>query len=258
MGFGKPPKEFATKTLNEGVIIPGLVNAHCRLEHSALKDRLSAKNSPYDFERKIENISSKPIAQQQRRAAFDEIEFAYKRGTYFYNEVSRDAKFSDFLRSADHFKGNRFVEVVGMKNEEDEQAILEAMLAMDNDPHLLPTPHSVYRSSAKVMQFVRDRSRYTSMTINLFQENEEWDYPMEKGALFKIIKQAGEYERQPELYHTPPLSYLKAMGMLSFKKLFLVDLTFANRREIDFLNEEIPHSAWALCHRSDIFYQHQR
>ncbi len=258
MGFGRPPKEFFTNKLSDGVVMPGLVNAHSRLELSALKERYPSGTGVAGFEQRIRNNPNPPTEQQIRKAALNDLDQAYSRGTYFYNDVSREPGFSDFLRSATRFHGNRFLEIIGYDDKMSEENILHTMLAMDNDPLLLPTPQSVYRSSPKVLQFVREKARFTSMSMHLFEAKDESNYPFEKGSLYRNMEKEQNYVRHQELYHTRILPYLDGMNMLSFKKLFLINLTYANNHDIEYLNEIIPHSAWVLCHRNQEFLGQSR
>lgn len=249
MGFGRPPKEFYNRSLTEGVIIPGMVNAHSRSELSGFSGKVTSNIGVLNFNLKIPELLDSVNAQTVRKAALKEIDYAFDRGTYFYNDIATKPDYADFLRSVNRFQGNRFLELNGNDDAEAEEKTLQAMLAMEHDHTLFPTPNSIYLSSPRILQFVRDRARFTSMTINVLEEKEEFDYPFERGSLYEQMRSLGIYKRHTELYNTHLLPYLKAMHMLSFKKLFLVNLNQANRKTIDLLTEEIPHSAWVLCHR---------
>lgn len=257
MGFGKPPKEFFAKKLQEGVILPGLVNAHSHLQTSILKKE-SKENDLISLNEKSRKVFADYPELEIRQAAKKEFENAVNKGTFFYNDLSTDPGFSGFLSSLPRFHGNRFLELSGFKHPEDYQSMVTARSAMEADKKILPTPHSVYNSSPALMRFVREESRRTTMSLHLFHVPDEQALPFETGKLYSRLQASGQYYRHHDIYHNSILNYLFAMRMLSFKKLFLVHLLFAQRKEIDILNDRVPHSAWVICHRSDVALGYHR
>jgi len=192
------------------------------------------------------------------KAASDELEYAFSRGTFFYNDICNNIRFLDFLRSAKHFKGNRFYEMLGFSAPRDEESIEEAKKVLATDRHAFISPHSYYGSSPEILSFVREFARLTTLTIHLLENSDEENLAFEKGDIFEFLKEINAYEEHETLLNKDILEYLYNLGILSFKKLFLTHLVHANKKHMDFLNNRLPHAAWVLCMRSNDFIGEKR
>ncbi len=257
-GFGRPPQEFTVRQLPEGVVLPGLVNSHTHCELSWLKGRLTPHRGLMGMAREIAALREGVTLQEMTRAANDLLEAAYQRGTFFFNDICNDPQFIAALPSAPSFFGNRFFEILGFSPPKDKQRIAQAKQLLENDPNVLPTIHSAYGSSPEVMRFVREKARFTTMSLHLLEAPDEMSLPQETGEVYQFLCDIGQYRRYSELYHVNLLEYLFNMGMLSFKKLLMVHLLHARDSEIDFLSEHVPHNAWVLCQRSNEFLGYTR
>lgn len=257
-GFGTPPKELFFETLRPGVIFPGLVNAHVHLEYSLLKGKLSPGAGTLNMMSKLSSLEKTFDHHVERKAAKSELAYARKRGTFFFSEVSHDPEFSSYIKSLSEFRGYRFLELRGFQNEAAKEEIRRAREALENDSKLVPTPHSVYYSSPSIMRFIREQSRGNALSLHLLEAPDEWDLPFERGETYAYLAKQGLYERHRELFFNNVLPFLHSIGLLSFKKLFLIHLLHSTRREIDFLNEIVPHAAWVLCNRSVEFLGYRR
>lgn len=251
-------KNFLPKKLIEGVILPGMVNANSRLETAYLQTRLTRNIGLFPVLHKMFPPVITVTAETRRINTAEAVQKAWKTGTFFFNDIITDPEMAEFLRGASYFTGNRFLELHGFKPPADQNSIDAAKIAMGNDPMLLPCVNSVFRSSPNTMTFVREKARFTTLSIDLLTAPDEWDLPYERGDVFDYLKKSGFYMRHRELFHNNILPYLHSVGMLSFKKLFLVNLLHANKREMDFLNEIVPHTAWVLCHRMNEFMGYTR
>ena len=252
-GFGKPPKEFFCKSLPDGVVVPGFVNAHSHLELSAMKGKTTRNQKITGFAKEIMKLRSELEWKDVTRASANELEYAYSRGTFYYNDICNNIRFLEYLRSAKYFNGNRFFEMLGFSEPRDDETIQDAQKILDSDRNVFISPHSCYGSSPKILSFVREYARLTTLTIHLLESAEESGLPFQKGGIYHFLKEIGSYKLYPEMFHKNILNYLYEMGMLSFKKLFLIHLVHAQKTEMEYLNNLIPHAAWVLCMRSNEF-----
>ncbi len=257
-GFGKPPKEFFSKKLIEGVLLPGMVNAHTHLELSFLKNRIPPFIGIKHFALRVIEERQKTSPSEIRRSSIEALSYAYSRGTFFFNDISNDPYFSHFLLSNPYFQGNRFFELLVFQEEIALKRILYAKKKLEKDPTLLPTFHSIYGSSPYILEYVKEWHRNSTVSFHILESPDERDFPYAKGELYELIKELGQYQVYRELYHTSLLEYLYQKGMFSFKKVFLVHLTYATYEELEFLHKVAPHAAWVICERSTEFLGYER
>lgn len=257
-GFGTPPDSSYVVKLPEGVVIPGLVNAHTHLELSYLKNKISLTlPSMRQFIEKVREYRD-DNKEQMRKKALDALAYAYSRGTYFYNDIANDPEFSLFLSSTNYFHGNRFYEILGFSPNLDKEKMKSVEKVMERDQHIQPTLHSPYGSSPEVMTNIHNWDNNNSLSIHLLESPEEHLLPKGEGDLVDFLKSIGQFYSYPQLANKTIVEYLKMLGVYQFKNIFLVHLTYATNDDIDYLSEHVPDAAWVLCHRSNRFLGFER
>jgi cytosine/adenosine deaminase-related metal-dependent hydrolase len=250
-GFGKPPKEFFTKTLPPGVVVPGFVNAHSHIELSCMAGKVPAGTPLTDMGSIIQEQRAKMDSRDIRQAAVGAIRAAEDEGTFFFCDICNSTEFIRFLRDLPSFRGNRYLELLGFSSPSDRQRIEAARALLDIDATFYPTVHSVYGSSPLQMHFVREKARHTSVSIHLLESPAEIELQYGRGPIVEFLQRLGQYVEHREMQGRSPVEYLHSMGMLSFKKLLLAHLSAARVEDIDLLSEYVPHAAWVICHRSN-------
>jgi cytosine/adenosine deaminase-related metal-dependent hydrolase len=250
-GFGKPPKEFFTKTLPPGVVVPGFVNAHSHIELSCMAGKVPAGTPLTDMGSIIQEQRAKMDSRDIRQAAVDAIRAAEDEGTFFFCDICNSTEFIRFLRDLPSFRGNRYLELLGFSSPSDRQRIEAAHALLDIDATFYPTVHSVYGSSPLQMHFVREKARHTSVSIHLLESPAEIELQYGRGPIVEFLQRLGQYVEHREMQGRSAVEYLHSVGMLSFKKLLLAHLSAARVEDIDLLSEYVPHAAWVICHRSN-------
>lgn len=218
---------------------------------SALKGKIRLGNGVLDFSKQIMENREKIKEKDMIKKAKEEINYAFSRGTFFYNDICNDSFFIDFLRNIKNFQGYRFFEILGFNTKRAEENIKIVEEVMGYDAKIFPTPHSYYGSSPQIMSFVREFARFTTMSIHLFETIDEIEFAYERGKTFEFLRTMGLYEKYTKIFNIYLLDYLNSMGMFSFKKLILVHLVHAMKKDLEYLEKIIPHAAWVLCHRSN-------
>lgn len=250
-GFGKPPKEFFTKTLPPGVIVPGFVNAHSHIELSCMAGKVPAGTPLTGMGSIIQQQRGQLDSRQVRQSAVDAIRAAEDEGTFFFCDICNSTEFIRFLRDLPTFRGNRYLELLGFSSPSDRQRIEAARALLDIDATFYPTVHSVYGSSPLQMHFVREKARHTSVSIHLLESPAEIELQYGRGPIVEFLQRLGQYVEHREMQGRSAVEYLHSVGMLSFKKLLLAHLSAARVEDIDLLSEYVPHAAWVICHRSN-------
>lgn len=250
-GFGKPPKEFFSRTLQPGVVIPGFVNAHSHIELSCMKGKIPVGSHLTQMGGIIQANRGQMTPQYIRQSAVDAIHEAERQGTFFFCDICNSTDFIRFLRDQPAFHGNRYLELLGFSSPSDLDRIEKAKELLDIDATFYPTVHSVYGSSPLQMHFVREKARHTSVSIHLLESPDEIDFQYDRGEIVAFLKKIGQHVKHKEMHGRSAVDYLHSVGMLSFKKLLLIHLSAARTEDIDKLTEYVPHAAWVLCHRSN-------
>jgi aminodeoxyfutalosine deaminase len=250
-GFGKPPKEFFSKSLPSGVVVPGFVNAHSHIELSCLAGKIPYGSNIARMGSIIQEQRGQISSQEIRQAAVEAIRRAELEGTFFFCDICNSTEFIRFLRDLPAFNGNRYLELLGFSSPSDQERIAKARELLDLDSTFYPTVHSVYGSSPLQMMFVREKARHTSVSIHLLESPDEIDFQYDRGEIVAFLKRIGQHVRHQEMQGRSAVDYLHSVGMLSFKKLLMVHLAAARVEDIDRLTDYVPHSAWVICHRSN-------
>lgn len=250
-GFGKPPKEFFSRTLPPGVVVPGFVNAHSHIELSCMAGRVPHGSHLTQMGGIIQASRGQLSNQTIRQAAVDAIHHAENYGTFFFCDICNSTEFIRYLRDLPAFNGNRYLELLGFSSPSDIERIDKARKLLDLDATFYPTVHSVYGSSPLQMHFVREKARHTSVSIHLLESPDEIDFQFDRGEIVAFLKRLGQHVKHKEMQGRSAVEYLHSVGMLSFKKLLLVHLSAARTEDIDLLTDYVPHAAWVICHRSN-------
>ncbi|MBS0616872.1 MAG: amidohydrolase family protein [Spirochaetes bacterium] len=250
-GFGRPPKQFMTRRLPSGVIVPGFVNAHSHIELSCMRDLVPHGSHLTEMGGIIQKNRGALDDLDIRQAAVAAIRRAKDEGTFFFCDISNSTEFIRFLRDLPSFAGNRYLELLGFSSPRDVERIAKVRALLDVDATFYPTVHSVYGSSPLQMRFVREKARHTSVSIHLLESPAEIEFQYGRGAIVEFLQNIGQNVKHPEMKDRSAVDYLHSLGMLSFKKLLLVHLSAARTEDIDMLNEYVPHAAWVICHRSN-------
>jgi aminodeoxyfutalosine deaminase len=250
-GFGKAPKEFFSKRLPPGVIVPGFVNAHSHIELSCMAGKVPYGSRITEMGSIIQEHRGQLTSQYIRQAAVNAIQQAESEGTFFFCDICNSTDFIRFLRDLPTFNGNRFLELLGFSSPSDLERIAKAQELLNLDSTFFPTVHSVYGSSPLQMMFVREKARHTCVSIHLLESQDEIDFQYDRGEIVAFLNRLGQHVKHKEMQGRSAVDYLHSMGMLSFKKLLLAHLSAARTEDIDALTEFVPHAAWVVCHRSN-------
>ncbi|MDH4199738.1 MAG: amidohydrolase family protein [Spirochaetia bacterium] len=249
-GFGKCPDGYRIGKIGEGLILPGLVNAHTHLELSVFKGKTIGGHGVHNFALSFMDLPEPEFEHRIYLAAL-ELKKAVSRGTFYFADIANTPAFSKALESNSDFQGLRFLELLGFSDPADAKRISMAREALLYDKEIIFAPHSVYGSSPEIFKYIASKGhRITSLhaleaqnEINLFHET---------GSTCDFLTQIRQYKRHAEVYKNSFVSYLEMM-MKKFKKIFLVHMTYADENIIKDIAARIPQAAVVLCFRSNEF-----
>lgn len=260
-GFGKitgTAKSYHIKKINEGLILPGLVNAHSHLELSFYKNKTMGGKGVHEFAKSLMNSSPQADLAVICESAQKEMELALSRGTFFWADIGNLPLFSHWLSSVGIFKGVRFLELLGFCSPYDKKRLDGAKEALGRDLALVPAAHSVYGSSPEIMAFVASVCKDKAMTsIHALEAESESLLFQETGDTVQFLKSIGQYRRHDELYGHDFAAYISGY-FRDIKKVLLVHMNYAGREMLAKIKERLPQSAVVICERSAEFLGYDR
>lgn len=247
----RPPHPDEKPEMLDGVLIPGLVNAHCHLELSALKGMISPGTGMAGFIRQVVGIR-KEISQQEREAVvLREMDRLYAAGTQLVGDISNDAT-SLTAKTGHSLATHTFVEVLGLVPEragpalatarEVEAAFHGAGLAASLTLH---APYSV--SEELVKQFWQMPP--AAVSIHLMESVEEMQYFTNlTGPLAEAFLAMG--------LPLPPVAGLRPDEWVwahasQHQRGLAVHLTEAQPTDLERLTSRFPNLYFGLCPRSN-------
>jgi len=232
----------------KGALCPAFVNAHCHLELSHLKGKISEGKQLHNFIQEV---------QKERTASEDEIQAAILKadkqmllnGTIAVGDISNGINtLQQKKKSKMHY--HTFVELFAFDPEQAERSFnhgkaIREKFAKEGLPASI-VPHSPYSVSEKLFTAIGDENEGPVCIHNQETEAENTLYQIKEGTLAEMLKGFGLPIEQFKASHQNSLpSYLPFLK--SIKPLQLVHNTFTSKEDIQFAEE--MHSAlyWCFC-----------
>lgn len=258
-------EELSGADYRKGILIPGMVNAHCHIELSHLKGVFRQATGMSGFINQI-NALRESVDEKGRLAAM-EAEFGsfFRQGIVAVSDIS-NCNESFHLKKAyrDKVYYRTFVELFGTEKEEAKgileggQRIADQATAMGLDASV--TPHSCYTMSPKLLEITAKRGLESGIISYHSQESQEEEDMIMKGsgALADNYRERGL--STPPVTGTTALEYFidriaekeKVKGRIN-----LVHNVVISQRSIDRAKEALQSPFFTICPLSNIFIHRQ-
>ena len=261
--------ELSDAEYHKGILIPGMVNAHCHIELSHLKGIFRQATGMSGFINQInalrESVDEKGRAEAMKR------EFANfsRQGVVAVSDISNCTESFPFKKE---YLGHpvfpvyfrTFVELFGTEKEEAEgileggQRIADQATAMGLDASV--TPHSCYTMSPKLLEITAKRGLESGAISYHSQESQEEEDMIMKGsgALADNYRERG--------LSTPPVTGATALEYFIDRiaekekvkgRINLVHNVVISQRSIDRALEALESPFFTICPLSNIFIHRQ-
>ena len=249
----------------KGFICPGFVNAHCHLELSYLKNKLTEGKGLSQF---IHEIISK-----RKEATHDEILNAINQAE---SEMIRNGivAVGDICNTADTIEVKKkqkliyhnFVEVFDIDPEragevfENGLKLAEEFAKSCGQDGVSVTPHAPYSVSPELLIKINTRSYEKNSLLSIHNQealSENEMFKDGKGELFELMKNFGlppGNNRWPTGF-SPLASVLRHLP--SCNKLMFVHNTFASKDDVKWANQNNPQVWWCLCPNANLFIENR-
>ncbi|MBR6465434.1 MAG: amidohydrolase family protein, partial [Bacteroidales bacterium] len=257
--------ELSDAEYHKGILIPGMVNAHCHIELSHLKGVFRQATGMSGFINQINAL--RESVDEKGRAEAMKSEFANfsRQGVVAVSDISNcNESFPLKKEYRDKVYYRTFVELFGTEKEEaegileDGQSIADQATALGLDASV--TPHSCYTMSPKLLEITAKRGLESGAISYHSQESQEEEDMIMKGsgALADNYRERGL--STPPVTGTTALEYFidriaekeKVKGRIN-----LVHNVVISQRSIDRALDALGSPFFTICPLSNIFIHRQ-
>ena len=258
-------EDLSDADYHQGILIPGMVNAHCHIELSHLKGAFRQATGMSGFINQI-NALRESVDEKGRYEAM-EAEFGnfFRQGIVAVSDISNCNESYPLKKEyRDKIYFRTFVELFGTEKEEAEgileggQRIADQATAMGLDASV--TPHSCYTMSPKLLEITAKRGLESGIISYHSQESQEEEDMIMKGsgALADNYRERG--------LSTPPVTGATALEYFIDRiaekekvkgRINLVHNVVISQRSIDRAIEALENPFFTICPLSNIFIHRQ-
>jgi cytosine/adenosine deaminase-related metal-dependent hydrolase len=241
----------------EGMLMPGMINCHCHLELSHLKNELPEKTGLLGF---IKNIVSKRTlfspAFIHEKIIEAETEMI-QNGIVAVGDISNGLD-TLAIKNQQNIYYHTFVECFGLDENyasmiiDKAKSIKNAFEKYSNASVVLHAPYSV---TEKLIEEITNESAQKISTIHnqeTASENELFEYGT--GAMKTFFRQA--FPITPEWHATQKSSLQNYFSTFkNFKNSILVHNTFTSKEDINFTKSIDTNTFWCICPNANLYIE---
>ena len=253
----------------EGILSPGLINCHCHLELSHLKNVIPPHTGLIEFLCSVvtKRDFSPEIIQQEIANAEKEM---YDNGTVAVGDIGNTAD-TDEVKSKSKIRWQNFVEVLSFTDEKAEENFnhykgvadkLDAALSTSDIPHRTSlVPHAPYSISPKTFQMINEATKGQVISIhNQEHPAEDKLYKTGGGDYLRLFKIFG-IDKSP----FPVTGKSSIRSVLPFfnngQTIFLVHNTFMPEEDVIWANEYAAANGlklvYCLCINANLYIENK-
>ncbi|OGL47269.1 MAG: hypothetical protein A2W05_09440 [Candidatus Schekmanbacteria bacterium RBG_16_38_10] len=264
INVGRYSKTSNKKTLDLGntIVIPGLVNAHCHLEFSALQGKVRNGIPLHKWILRCIELQKLWKREDWIKSVRMGLQMLAKNGITSVGDVCRRNYLLNILK-IDQIRKVVFYEAINTSNTTAHITLREVEKTLQN---MRPTntftlgvsPHSPYTVSQKLYKLLKNLSENYKVPLatHISETKEEVEFLMHrKGALAELIKYTNisyPFYKVPML---TPIEYLRKMGILS-RNVNLIHANYLSRNDINIIADS--GASVTFCPGSHEYFHHDR
>lgn len=237
----------------DGILIPGMTNAHCHLELSYLKGTIGEGGMLDGFVRDITKIRGQWTEEQQIDAAKLNDRFMWAEGVQAVGDISNGtASFPAKVQSKIQYY--TFAEYFNMPPDDEARAYFEEKtthVAKARQLGLLisPSPHSTYMVGDKLFKFASESDR---LSIHFMETATEMGLFERKGGMYELLK---EWDMEPDFLHYGSHPTRLVESLPNDVPLLLVHNTQCKKEDVKTVTDHFKEVSFALCPRSNYYIE---
>ena len=233
-----------------GILIPGMVNAHCHLELSYLRGAITEGGGYATFASEIGRVRGNFSREERLHAAMVADAMMWEQGIEAVADIANDDLVMD-IKGRSRIQYKTMFEFFGLNNHD--TTTLESLA--EQYPNASVTPHSTY--SVQEQEFNRLCQKYsTLLSLHFLESENEVQLYQHRGSLAEWYNRMGwECEF---LHHTTPAQRV-ATCVPADSRLLLVHATCATKEDVTTIESALRDGAtWVLCPESNRYISNLR
>lgn len=235
-----------------GILIPGMVNAHCHSELSYLRGKIPSGGGLSGFIAGISAVrETRSIQERQEAFSFWDAKMYHQGVTAVGDICNSSLTFEQKRNSPIHY--HNFIERFGLSTTD-----FSSSEQVETEAHALglaasPTPHSTYSLQDRPFREVCNLGN--PLSIHFMESAAEEELFHQKGALHDRYRQLG-VEIDFAHYGSPAQRIVASVA--TSKNLLLIHNTFATEEAIrPMINHAYKQVTWVVCPGSNLYIENQ-
>ena len=226
-----------------GILIPGMVNAHCHLELSYLRGAIEEHTGFAGFASAIGRVRGNYTTEERIRAAKSADAQMWDEGVEAIMDIANDELIMP-IKEASKIHYTTLFELFGLRcNSIDNHLAMSQQYANSSI-----TPHSTYSLQDEVFK-AACKANNSTVSLHLLESDDESDLYNERGSLAEWYK-AMSWECDFLGYGSPAERVARSMD--GSQRVLLVHGCKATPKDVTLLNNHFGHNAtWVLCPESN-------
>lgn len=226
-----------------GILIPGMVNAHCHLELSYLRGAIEEHTGFAGFARAIGQVRGNYTTEERLRAAATADAQMWEEGVEAVMDIANDDLIMP-IKSASHIRYTTLFEVFGLHTDS-----IDSHMAMSQRyANSSITPHSTYSLQDELFKSAC-RGNTSTISIHLLESSDETLLYSHQGSLAQWYDSMG-WACDFLYYGTPARRVTESID--ARRRLLLVHGCMATHADISLIDNHFNDNAtWVLCPESN-------
>jgi aminodeoxyfutalosine deaminase len=244
----------------EGILAPGLVNAHCHLELSHMKGSVDERTGLIPFLKKIPRYRDHFTEEQKKAARHDAYHELTTNGVVAVGDIANTADTLD-LRQLGGLRFHTFVEAIGF-NEANAQRSFDFVAAAysrfaEQPMHHMQAivPHAPYSVSAGLFRLIGAHGAGVISIHNQESEEENQYYTYKTGAVRELFAALGVDDSG---FQATGMSSLPSyVPLLAGRPVMFVHNTYTQREDVQFAHHHLQQAWWCLCPNANLYIENK-
>ncbi|HMN32773.1 MAG TPA: amidohydrolase family protein [Chitinophagaceae bacterium] len=250
-------KNDVEPTYYKGLLMPGMVNAHCHLELSYMKEKIEPNMGLVDFLISVMKLKNEVLQNDIFLSIENAVSEMQANGIVAVGDICNTLNtFKE--KSKSRLWYHSFIECIGLNTSKAEEVFSKNLILYNTFSELHPSSmvlHAPYSISEKLIELINTKCKQNLMSIHN-QESAEENKLFEKreGDFLKLLN---EIRFKIENFQTNSKSSIQNYfdKILNASKIILVHNTFTSKDDIQYVRKFNKEVFWCLCPKANLYIE---